>query len=1034
VTTINHDALRIDTGAAGAASPALAPIGVLGIAQRTEVTFVAANAGDLDALLRGLTGEVHVLDLGQDGLAQIAQVLAGRSGVDAVHIISHGESGAIDLGGLKLDAAGLDAHQSALAAIGASLSPDGDVLLYGCDVGAGTAGQAFIERLADRTGADVAASTNLTGAAEQGGDWTLEIAQGQIETAAVVDPALAAAYHQTLAITSATLSFNNSGNWINPGGASSSSDAIYRVSNNPAYQFKIDGAAQGVTGYAGYVASNLYGGGAQETQVTFSFVTGQVFTPVSFKVAGYQSVQPLVFKGYTAGGTFVASQQFDVSDLAQYTTVNFSGMTNIATLKLTSVGGGGMPSLNMDDFVLSNIGPPKPLVTGVTSSTANGAYNAGDVISLQINFDAPVIVDASGGVPQLNLSLSGQHASYASGSGTSSLTFTYTVQAGDTAADLDYAGTTALSLNGATIIGSNGQAAVLTLTTPGTAGSLGANEALVIDTTAPAAPSAPDLAAASDTGTSGSDDLTNVNTPTFTGTAESGATITLYDTDGTTVLGTGVATGGNWSIQSSTLAGGAHTVTAIATDAAGNISPAGSGLTIAVDRTEPTVAITSDVETLKVGETANVTFTFSEDPGATFTGADIAASGGSLGALSGSGLTRTAVFTPNAGVNGGAASLTVAAGSYTDAAGNAGGAGPTPSISFDTLTPSAPSAPDLDPASDTGASSTDNRTTVRTPTFTGTAEAGSTVTIYDTNGTTVLGTGLATGGNWSITSSTLSGGTHTVTAKAADAAGNLSAAGAGLVVDIDVPAPPPPPSSIVVTGGETADVLAGTVGSDTIAGAGGSDTVSSGAGDDQMFGNAGADFLQGNRGDDLIRGGQGDDTVRGGQGDDIVFGDLGADLMFGDLGADRIEAGDGDDQVFGNADADFLQGNQGHDLIRGGQGGDTVAGGQGDDMVFGDLGADLMFGDLGADRMEGGEGEDILSGGAGADVFIFAPGHGHDRITDFSFTQGDRIQLAPGMTYTFAQVGADVVVDLSGGGQVTLAGVQISSLGTGWIV
>ncbi|MDF2901251.1 MAG: hypothetical protein K0Q62_1310, partial [Phenylobacterium sp.] len=722
----HDDALRIETGATDAASPTLAPIGVLAIAQRTEVTFIAGNAGDLDALLRGLTGEVHVLDPSQDGLAQIAQVLAGRGGVDAIHIISHGESGAIDLGGSKLDAAGLDAHQDALAAIGASLSPDGDVLLYGCDVGAGTAGQAFIERLADRTGADVAASTNLTGDAEQGGDWTLEIAHGQIETPVVVDPALAAAYHQTLAIASATLSFDNSANWLNPGGPSSSSDPVYRVNNN-SYQLKIDGAAQGVALYGDYVVSDALGNG--ETQITFSFVAGQVFTPVSLKVASYQFAQTLVFKGYSAGGAFVASQQFAVSGAGSQT-VNFSGMTNIATLKLTSASGVTMPALHIDDFALSNIEQPKPAITGVTSSTANGAYRAGDVVSLQVNFDAAVNV--SGGVPQLELSISGQHASYASGSGTSSLTFNYTVQAGDAAADLDYAGTTALSLNGATIIGVNGQAAVLTLATPGAAGSLGANKSLVIDTTAPAAPSTPDLAAASDTGTSSSDNLTNSNTPTFTGTAESGSTVTLYDTDGTTELGTGVATGGSWSIQSSALAEGAHTMTAVATDTGGNISPVGGGLTITVDRTGPTVAITSDAETLKAGETANVTFTFSEDPGATFTGGDITTSGGSLGALSGSGLTRSAVFTPNAGVNGGVVSLTVAAASYRDAAGNAGGAGTTPSISFDTLAPSAPSAPDLDPASDTGASSTDNRTGVRTPTFTGTAEAGSTVTLYDT--------------------------------------------------------------------------------------------------------------------------------------------------------------------------------------------------------------------------------------------------------------------------------------------------------------
>ena len=94
-------------------------------------------------------------------------------------------------------------------------------------------------------------------------------------------------------------------------------------------------------------------------------------------------------------------------------------------------------------------------------------------------------------------------------------------------------------------------------------------------------------------------------------------------------------------------------------------------------------------------------------------------------------------------------------------------------------------------ATDTGSSSTDNITSVTTPTFTGSgAEAGATVTLFDTNGTTVLGTATADGsGNWSITSSTLTGGSHTLTAKQTDIAGNISAASAGLSVTIDTTAP-----------------------------------------------------------------------------------------------------------------------------------------------------------------------------------------------------------------------------------------------------
>ena len=110
-----------------------------------------------------------------------------------------------------------------------------------------------------------------------------------------------------------------------------------------------------------------------------------------------------------------------------------------------------------------------------------------------------------------------------------------------------------------------------------------------------------------------------------------------------------------------------------------------------VDTTAPSVSITSDVGTLKAGETAAITFTFSEDPGSSFVwtsnAGDVVVSGGTLGNISGTGLTRTATFTPTANVVSGTASLSVNAGTYTDAAGNAGSAGTTPSLTYSTSTP-----------------------------------------------------------------------------------------------------------------------------------------------------------------------------------------------------------------------------------------------------------------------------------------------------------------------------------------------------------
>ena len=135
---------------------------------------------------------------------------------------------------------------------------------------------------------------------------------------------------------------------------------------------------------------------------------------------------------------------------------------------------------------------------------------------------------------------------------------------------------------------------------------------------------------------------------------------------------------GNASI---TVAAGAYT------DAAGNTGGAGTTPAISIDTLVPTLAITSNDAALKIGETATITFTFSETPTG-FAAGDITTTGGTLSGLevTGDNKVYTATFTPTAGFEGNA-SITVAAGAYTDAAGNTGGAGTTPAIAIDILAP-----------------------------------------------------------------------------------------------------------------------------------------------------------------------------------------------------------------------------------------------------------------------------------------------------------------------------------------------------------
>ncbi|MBZ0091385.1 MAG: DUF4347 domain-containing protein, partial [Sulfuricellaceae bacterium] len=136
-------------------------------ASRHEIVFVESNVADYKTLLDGVKPgeEVHVLDATRDGLAQMAEILAGKHGVEAIHIVSHGSEGAVQLGALDLTKRNLNGHVTDLAAISKALKPGGDLLLYGCNVAAGREGSSFVSALAQKTKAVVAASTDLTGAA-----------------------------------------------------------------------------------------------------------------------------------------------------------------------------------------------------------------------------------------------------------------------------------------------------------------------------------------------------------------------------------------------------------------------------------------------------------------------------------------------------------------------------------------------------------------------------------------------------------------------------------------------------------------------------------------------------------------------------------------------------------------------------------------------------------------------------------------------------------------------------------------------------
>ena len=148
------------------------------------MVFIDSRVNDLDLLVSQFEAgtEYHILDASSDGVLQIEAALAGKSDYTSIQIISHGAAGTIAIGNTTLTSNNLSDYQSNLETIGHSLTDNGDMLLYGCSVGAGNRGHHFIDTLSHLTNADVAASYNLTGSAAMGGDWKLEVLTGPIES------------------------------------------------------------------------------------------------------------------------------------------------------------------------------------------------------------------------------------------------------------------------------------------------------------------------------------------------------------------------------------------------------------------------------------------------------------------------------------------------------------------------------------------------------------------------------------------------------------------------------------------------------------------------------------------------------------------------------------------------------------------------------------------------------------------------------------------------------------------------------------
>jgi len=173
---------------------------------RRELVLVDTDTPDYQALVDDLLSnsreehliEVVLLDNNSDGISQVTDTLSKFRELDAVHIISHGTDGSVDLGDGTLNFDTLKDNTEFIKAWGKAVSTDGDLLIYGCNLAATADGQSLVDALGQLTGADVAASDDLTGSSALGGDWDLEYQTGSIEAQVALSAELQATWQGTL--------------------------------------------------------------------------------------------------------------------------------------------------------------------------------------------------------------------------------------------------------------------------------------------------------------------------------------------------------------------------------------------------------------------------------------------------------------------------------------------------------------------------------------------------------------------------------------------------------------------------------------------------------------------------------------------------------------------------------------------------------------------------------------------------------------------------------------------------------------------
>ncbi|WP_373533727.1 DUF4347 domain-containing protein, partial [Microcoleus sp.] len=165
-----------------------------------QIIFVDSSVQDYQSLIQGIDpAQIVILNENSSAIDQITNALADQKDIEAVHIVSHGSEGTLNLGTDIFNKELLEKKLEHLQQWRKALSSNADFLLYGCNVAAGALGLDFIRCLAELTQTNVAASSTKIGNIQLGGNWNLDVQINKISALLPFQPAALLAYSGVLA-------------------------------------------------------------------------------------------------------------------------------------------------------------------------------------------------------------------------------------------------------------------------------------------------------------------------------------------------------------------------------------------------------------------------------------------------------------------------------------------------------------------------------------------------------------------------------------------------------------------------------------------------------------------------------------------------------------------------------------------------------------------------------------------------------------------------------------------------------------------